>query len=40
MKEEEERGASLNKVEKEKAWIESENIRVLKEIESLFLLNC
>ena len=37
---EEERGASLNKAEEEKAWIESENRRVLKEVESLFLLNC
>ena len=26
--------------EEEKAWIESENRRVLKEVERLFLLNC
>jgi hypothetical protein len=26
--------------EEEKAWIASENMRVLKEIEALFLLNC
>ena len=35
------KGASLNKAEdKERAWLESENIRVLKEIEREFSLFC
>jgi len=38
---EEEMGASINKAEeKERAWVESENARVQKEVDMLFLLNC